>query len=106
MLRLQLLGTLDLLDAGRDVAALLRRPKSIALLSYLAAARPRGFHRRDSLLALFWPELDQSHARNALRQAVHSLREVVGADAVIGRGEEELGAVSYTHLTLPTIYSV
>lgn len=97
MLRLQLLGTLDLLDAGRDVAALLRRPKSIALLSYLATARPRGFHRRDSLLALFWPELDQSHARNALRQAVHSLREVVGADAVIGRGEEELG-VDRQHL--------
>lgn len=91
MLRLQLLGTLDLLDAGRDVAPVLRRPKSLALLAYLAAARPRGFHRRDSLLALFWPELDQSHARNALRQAVHSLREVVGADAVIGRGEEELG---------------
>lgn len=91
MLQLQLLGSLDLRDAGRDVAPVLRRPKSVALLAYLAAARPRGFHRRDSLLPLFWPDLDQAHARNALRQAVHSLREGVGAGAVIGRGEEELG---------------
>ena len=91
MLKLQLLGSLDLVDTGRDVAPVLRRPKSVALLAYLAAARPKGFHRRDSLLPLFWPDLDQAHARNALRQAVHSLREGVGAGAVIGRGEEELG---------------
>ena len=91
MLKLQVLGSVDLLDAGHDVAPLLRRPKSVALLAYLAAARPRGFHRRDSLLALFWPELDEPHARNALRQTVHALRQVVGADTLIGRGEEELG---------------
>jgi len=90
MLKLQLLGSLDLLDAGRDVSPVLRRPKSLALLAYLAAARPRGFHRRDTLLALFWPDLDQAHARNSLRQAVHSLRQVVGAETVVGRGEEEL----------------
>src|SRR3989442_7535496 len=90
MLKLQLLGSLDLLDAGRDVSLVLRRPKSLALLAYLAAARPRGFHRRDTLLALFWPDLDQAHARNSLRQAVHSLRQVVGAETIVGRGEEEL----------------
>src|SRR3989442_10227322 len=90
MLKLQLLGSLDLLDAGRDVSPVLRRPKSLALLAYLAAARPRGFHRRDTLLALFWPDLDQAHARNSLRQAVHSLRQVVGAETIVGRGEEEL----------------
>src|SRR5216117_194064 len=90
MLKLQLLGSLDLLDAGRDISPVLRRPKSLALLTYLASARPRGFHRRDTLLALFWPDLDQAHARNALRQALHSLRHVLGAEAVVGRGEEEL----------------
>ena len=62
MLKLQLLGSLDLVDTGRDVAPVLRRPKSVALLAYLAAARPKGFHRRDSLLPLFWPDLDQAHA--------------------------------------------
>lgn len=90
MLKLQLLGSVDLVDAGRDVSPLLRRPKSIALLAYLAAARPRGFHRRDTLLTLFWPELDQPHARNSLRQTIHSLRRALGAGTVVGRGEEEL----------------
>jgi len=90
MLKLHLLGSVDLLDAGRDVTSVLRRPKSLALLAYLACARPRGFHRRDALLALFWPDLDQAHARNALRQTVHSLRHVLGAELVVGRGEEEL----------------
>ena len=94
MVKLQLLGSLDLLDAGRDVSPVLRRPKSLALLAYLAAARPRGFHRRDTLLALFWPDLDQAHARNALRQAVHSLRHELGSHVLIGRGEEDLGVDS------------
>src|SRR6266571_3273498 len=85
MLKLQLLGSLDLLDAGRDISPVLRRPKSLALLAYLAAARPRGFHRRDTLLALFWPDLDQAHARNALRQTVHSLRHELGGHVLIGR---------------------
>ncbi len=90
MLKLHLLGSVDLLDADRDVTPVLRRPKSLALLAYLACARPRGFHRRDTLLALFWPDLDQAHARNALRQTVHSLRHVLGGEVVAGRGEEEL----------------
>src|SRR6266568_4135560 len=94
MLKLQLLGSLDLLDAGRDISPVLRRPKSLALLAYLAAARPRGFHRRDTLPALFWPALDQAHARNALRQTVHSLRHELGGHVLIGRGEEELGVDS------------
>ena len=92
MIRFRMLGTLDLRDAeGREVREVLRRPKLLALLGYLAAARPRGFHRRDALLPLFWPELDQAHARNALRQAVHSLRSALGRDALVARGEEELG---------------
>lgn len=90
--RFRMLGTLDLRNSrGRELGAILRRPKLLALLTYLAIARPRGFHRRDTLVALLWPELDQAHARNALRQAVHSLREGLGPDVVLGRGEEELG---------------
>ena len=91
MLALQLLGSVDLRDAGRDVSPVLRRPKSVALLAYLAVARPRGFHRRDTLLALFWPDLDQPHARNSLRQTIHSLRRVLGSQTLVSRGEEELG---------------
>ena len=67
MLRFRTLGTLDLRDAeGREPLAALRRPKLVALLGYLAAARPAGFQRRDMLLAVLWPELDTAHARNAV----------------------------------------
>jgi len=73
------------------VHALLGQPRRLALLAYLAAATPLGFHRRDSLLALFWPELDQEHARAALRQALHVVRDALGAGAVTSRGDEEIG---------------
>src|SRR2546426_6912945 len=92
MIEFRLLGTLHLTDAeGREVTSLLTRPRRLALLAYLAASTPRGFHRRDTLLALFWPELDQEHARAALRQALHVLREALGDDVVVTRGAEEVG---------------
>jgi len=92
MIEFRVLGTLHLTDAeGREVTTLLTRPRRLALLAYLAVATPRGFHRRDTLLALFWPELDQEHARAALRQALHVVRGSLGADAVLTRGDEEIG---------------
>src|SRR5438128_11786783 len=92
MIELRLLGRLSLTSAdGRDVRALLGQPRRLALLAYLAAATPRGFHRRDSLLALFWPEIDQEHARAALRQALHVVRDALGADVIVTRGDEEVG---------------
>src|SRR5437867_433133 len=92
MIEFRLLGTLHLIDAaGREVKSLLTRPRRLALLAYLAAATPRGLHRRDTLLALFWPELDQEHARAALRQALHVVRGALGTEAVLTRGDEEVG---------------
>jgi TolB-like protein/DNA-binding SARP family transcriptional activator len=92
MIELRLLGTLRLTDAdGCEVTSLLTRPRRLALLAYLATATPRGFQRRDTLLALFWPELDQDHARAALRQALHVLRGALGADVVVTRGDDEIG---------------
>jgi serine/threonine-protein kinase len=46
------------------------QPKRLALLAYLAVATPRGVHRRDTLLALFWPDQDAESARGALRVVV------------------------------------
>ncbi|MEP6692217.1 MAG: bacterial transcriptional activator domain-containing protein, partial [Gemmatimonadaceae bacterium] len=91
MPRLHVLGTLDLRDdAGREIAPVLAQPKRLAVLAYLAAAEPFGFHRRDTLLALFWPELDDEQSRRGLRQALHFLRKHLGADAIVSRGDEEL----------------
>jgi len=90
--QLQLLGSLRLsAPDGRDLDSLVRQPKRTALLAYLAAAVPRGFQRRDSLLALFWPELDDAHARAALNQALYVLRNALGEQAIVTRGDGEVG---------------
>jgi DNA-binding SARP family transcriptional activator len=77
--RLLTFGGIDLRDEqGRELESVLRGPKQLALLVYLATATPRGFHRRDTLMALLWPELDQEHARRSLRYitcAMPSARE-------------------------------
>ncbi|MGH7528325.1 MAG: BTAD domain-containing putative transcriptional regulator, partial [Gemmatimonadales bacterium] len=92
MIRLHTLGALDLrAPDGRELRSVLRQPKRLGLLAYLAVASPRRFHRRDSLLALFWPDLDQAHARAALRRALYFLRAELGAEVIVGRGEEEVG---------------
>src|SRR2546430_8891777 len=92
MIELRMLGRLSLTGADRrEVRGLLRQPRRLALLASPAAASPQGFHRRDTLLALFWPELDQEHARAALRQALHVVRDALGGDAVTSRGDEEIG---------------
>jgi DNA-binding SARP family transcriptional activator len=67
------------------------QPKRLTLLVYLALAGVNRFRRRDTVTALFWPELDSPHARGALRQALRFLRGEVGAAALVGRGEDEIG---------------
>ncbi len=90
-MRLFTLGALDLQTGdGTELRSVLAQPRRIALLAYLALARPHGPHRRDRLLSLFWPEQDESHARNALSQAVYFLRNALGTDAIISRTAEEL----------------
>jgi DNA-binding SARP family transcriptional activator len=92
MIALRLLGPVDLRGPdGRVLRMVLAQPKRLALLAYLAAARPLGFHSRDTLLALLWPELDQEHARAALRQAVYVLRHALGDDVFVGCGDSVLG---------------
>lgn len=87
----QTLGPVSLTDAeGREVHSLLAQPRRLALLAYLAVAAPRGLYRRDAILTLFWPELDQPHARAALRQALRVIRGSLGA-VITTRGDDEIG---------------
>jgi TolB-like protein/DNA-binding SARP family transcriptional activator/Flp pilus assembly protein TadD len=90
MIRLLTLGAVDLRSDGREMSTVIAQPKRLALLAYLASARPRGFHSRDTLLALFWPESDGERARNSLRQALHHLRRSLGEAAIPGRGDREV----------------
>jgi DNA-binding SARP family transcriptional activator/Tol biopolymer transport system component len=92
MIELRVLGTLDVRGPdGGELLPLLRQPKRTALLVYLACARPHGFHRRDRLLSLFWPESDEGRARDALNTALRYLRHVLGQGVLVSRGEEEVG---------------
>lgn len=91
MIELRTLGALELTSVdSRAVGSVLAQPRRAALLCYLALATPRGFHRRDTLLALFWPEYDVEQARHALRQSVYFLRRALGSETILSRGDEEL----------------
>jgi DNA-binding SARP family transcriptional activator/TolB-like protein/Tfp pilus assembly protein PilF len=92
MIQLRTFGGVDLRDsAGRDMRPLLSQPKRLALLTYIALAHASGFCRRDKVVALFWPELDEEHARGSLRQALTFLRRALGDGVIVTRGEEEIG---------------
>jgi DNA-binding SARP family transcriptional activator/TolB-like protein len=92
MQTLHVLGAIRLsTDDGREADALLRQPKLLALLAYLALPRPGTWHRRDSLLGVFWPELDQSRARTSLRSALHALRRQLSEGTIRTRGDDEVG---------------
>src|SRR3954469_18781364 len=91
MLRFHTLGAIDLRgEDGEDRLAGAAQPKRLALLAYLAVAPTPAFQRRDTLLALFWPELTEDRARSALRKALHYIRAALGPDVVITRGDEEV----------------
>src|SRR5688572_23915303 len=94
MIRLRVLGPLELRDdQGNEYRNVLAQPKRLALLVTLVVGPP-GFRRRDSLLALLWPEQDQAHARAALNQALRFLRKELGGSTdagILSRGTEEIG---------------
>lgn len=92
MIRFRTLGGVELKGPeGHSIQSVLARPKLLGLLAYLAAASPRGFHRRDTLLALLWEDLDEDRARRALRQSLYHLRRSLGESALVARGDEEVG---------------
>ncbi len=92
VIRFRTLGGLDLnAPDGRRLLSVIAQPKRVALLAYLAIGSSRGFKRRDSLLGVFWPEVEQERARHSLRQALYVLRRGLGADVILSRGDEEVG---------------
>ena len=94
-LQLGTLGHIHLRDeAGTELRSLLTQSKRLGLLVYLASICGDGrMCRRDSLMAMFWPESDGERARGALRQSIHFIRHVAGRDIVVARGTDELGLV-------------
>ncbi|MDH5234940.1 MAG: hypothetical protein OEW77_08250 [Gemmatimonadota bacterium] len=91
-IEMRLLGDTELTGPdGQSVLPVMAQPKRFALLAYLLLSRPSRLHRRDELLAMFWPELNESHARGALSQALSFLRRSLGEEVVLTRGVELVG---------------
>jgi len=90
MIELRTFGTTELRSVGAPDSSIYLQPKRLAVLSYLAAARPRGMHRRDSLLVVFWPEENETSARNALSQTLHVIRKELG-QTLVTKGHELVG---------------
>ena len=89
MLELITLGTAEV--RGADGASIPVEPKRLGLLVYLAVAHVGNAISRNTLLAMFWPELGEQEARSALRQALHHLAARLGPDVLVGRGTNEVG---------------
>lgn len=89
--QLRLLGQLDLTSPGGSVTNVLKQPKRLALLAYLALGAVSGYRRRDSLTELFWPDSDPDSARHSLRQALYVLRRELEGEVILTRGAEEVG---------------
>ncbi|HEY6108021.1 MAG TPA: BTAD domain-containing putative transcriptional regulator [Gemmatimonadales bacterium] len=77
---------------GLPVRSILTQRRRLAVLLYLAAAYPQRFHPKDSVRALFWPDSDDPHARQALNRAIYVLRQALGADVVETHGDDEVRA--------------
>jgi len=88
--RVLVFGAVDV--TGPEAARrLIRQPKTFFVLAYLLLARPRGLQSRDRLIALFWPDQDDTRARGSLRATLHVLRESLGADSIIREGDTHVG---------------
>jgi DNA-binding SARP family transcriptional activator len=91
-IQLQLLGPVRISRAdGLATGPLLTQPRRLAIVVYLALARPRGLQARDTLVALLWPEADQSRGRHALRNALHAIRQALGDELIETAGDDFVG---------------
>ena len=89
MVVLNLFGAMDLRDGeNTPIRSILVQPKRIALLAYLATARPSRVSTREEILGILWPDRPEEKARQALNQALYVLRRGLGPDIVTSRGNQ------------------
>lgn len=85
------LGRCDVRLADGEARQVVAQPKRFSLFAYMALARPRGPRQRDELLALFWPDLSERRARQALSQSLYFLTTRLGPDAIRRDGKTLVG---------------
>ena len=83
MLTIRLFGSPQILQNGNLVS--INRRKSRALIYYLAAqVHPL---TRETLLAIFWPDLERASAQQTLRSLIYGIRKAVGPALVVSDDE-------------------
>lgn len=85
-LHLVVLGRPGAQVAGAPAPAEVLWRKHFALLAYLACS-PGLSRSRAHLLAMLWPEREESRARHSLNEALHRLRDHLGAGRLLTDGE-------------------
>jgi DNA-binding SARP family transcriptional activator/Tfp pilus assembly protein PilF len=91
MVILRTFGTLDLRRPdSAPIAELLAQPKRMALLVFLASVDASQVNTRDTVLAMFWPELPAPRARRALNQALYELRQALGPGVIVSQGDQSI----------------
>lgn len=88
--RLRTLGPIGVEGPGAELSAILRQPKTLAVLVFLAVTSRNGCVRRDRLVATFWPDLDHKRARAALRNTLYLLRRALPDGSILSEGDEML----------------
>jgi DNA-binding SARP family transcriptional activator/tetratricopeptide (TPR) repeat protein len=73
------------IEGDPDQAVPHLRRSWLAVLAVVAAAGDHGV-ARDRLLAIFWPESDEEHARQSVRQVLYSLRQELGREILRSSG--------------------
>lgn len=91
LIRFYLLGQIRLVGPDdQQYRRVLAGDLRLALLTYLALAMPAA-RRRDTILALFWPEAGADEARHRLRQLLYVLRREFGEGVFLTGNREEIG---------------
>ena len=86
-LDLRVLDTAAALSRRGDSAAILLGPgKPLSLVAYLACS-PRRVASREHLIDLLWSDLEPDRARHALRQTIWYLRQLLGTEGLVTRGD-------------------
>jgi len=86
MFRLRLLGGFALEGPSGASTPRLAQRRAEAVLAVLAVCGDLGC-TRERLIALLWPESDETHSRHSLRDALRAIRHALGPDAVLSDGE-------------------
>ena len=98
--RLRTFGGLSFDLDGAETTGAPLQGRRLALLALLAANASTGV-RREVLSAYLWPESHPDRARNALNQAVFSLRRDLGDGAIVVTGGEV--RLNTTHVSVDVV---